>query len=71
MDKKDNNKLNYTNKICMLHNESKTIKLMNLIDFIYGKIKIGETNEFCKEYDLDFMNLIYKGYYLNGKKWKM
>ena len=35
---------------------------------ISGKIKIGETNGFGKEYNLDSMNLIFKGYYINGKR---
>ena len=33
-----------------------------------GKIKIGSKNGFGKEYDLNSMNLIFKGYYLNRKR---
>ena len=41
MDKNDNSKLNYTNKIYMLHNDCKTTKLMKLMDFIH---KINNEN---------------------------
>ena len=33
-----------------------------------GRIKIGEKNGFGKEYELNKMTLVFKGYYLNGKK---
>ena len=35
---------------------------------ISGRIKIDGINEYGKEYDLESMNLIFKGFYLNGKK---
>ena len=35
---------------------------------ISGKIRIGAPNGFGKEYDLNTMDLIYKGYYMNRKR---
>ena len=41
---------------------------IELFKKISGKIKIGEVNGFCKIYDLNSMNLLYEGYYMNGKR---
>ena len=42
----------------------------NLEDYkkLSGRIKIEGINGYDKEYELETMNLIYKGFYLNGKK---
>ena len=33
-----------------------------------GRIKIWGINGYGKEYELKYMNLIFKGFYLNGKR---
>ena len=33
-----------------------------------GRIKIGGINGYGKEYELKYMHLIFKGFYLNGKR---
>ena len=35
---------------------------------ISGKIKIGESNGYCKVYDIDSLSLKFEGFYKNGKK---
>ena len=64
MDKKDK-KLNYTNKIYMLHNDYKTTKLINLMDFMH---KINNEN-LTKNYNELLCNIYYFQYGYNNFSW--
>ena len=62
---KNNNNLNYTNKIYMLHNDHKTTKLINLMNFVY-KINNEELTRIYYEF---IINIYYFQFSYNNLTW--
>jgi hypothetical protein len=62
---KNEQKLNYTNKIYMLHNDCKTTKLMKLMDFMH---KINNDNLTKKYYQI-LSNIYYFQYGYDNFSW--
>ena len=64
---KNNQRLNYTNKIYMMNNDCKTTNLLNLMDFMH---KINNDNLTKKYYEL-LCNIYYFQYSYNNFTWKL